>query len=210
MKVLDLFCGMGGWSVGFHREGFKCYGLDNVDVGYPYELIQRDIREFSLASGWHYKNGSPVIDVIVAGPPCTEFSHLTKLSWKKGQRGPPDPAKGMELVKETQRLIQEASPIFWAVENVQGALEYFEPLWGPPKLNARPWYLWGNFPTPKLPDGQYLKGVHRETKRGNALGLPEDFPFDPLRSWRRARLPVFLSQAIARECKSALTLLGRV
>lgn len=209
--LFDAYCGTGGWSIGFHREGFKCYGLDKYDVGYPYKLIQRDIRDFSLANGWHYKDGSPVIDVMVAGPPCTEFSHLTKLSWKKGQRGPPDPngPNGMGLIKETVRLIQEATPVFWAVENVQGALNYLEPIWGPPKLNAKPWYLWGNFPKPDLPNVEQLKGIHRETKRGNRLGLPEDFPFDPLRSWRRARLPVFLSQAIAHACLRGLKDLGR-
>ena len=35
MKVLDLFCGMGGWSVGFHREGFDCLGVDIIEAGFP-------------------------------------------------------------------------------------------------------------------------------------------------------------------------------
>jgi len=68
MKVLDLFCGMGGFSIGFHREGFECYGLDNVDVGYPYELIKQDIRD--------YQPNGERFDVVVASPPCNEFSRL--------------------------------------------------------------------------------------------------------------------------------------
>lgn len=41
-------------------------------------------------------------------------------------------------------------------------------------------------------------------KGGGRIGRPEDFPFDPLRSWKRARIPVWLSQQIARWCDSAL------
>ncbi len=41
-------------------------------------------------------------------------------------------------------------------------------------------------------------------KHGNKVGLPEDFPFDPLRSWKRARIPVWLSEEIAKHCASEL------
>src|SRR6266487_1830779 len=99
MKLLDLFCGMGGWSVGFYRQGFECYGVDNVDVGYPYELLRMDIRD--------YKGEHPgFYDVIVASPPCNEFSRL-RLANKVT---PPNPEKGMELVREAKRIIEELKP----------------------------------------------------------------------------------------------------
>jgi len=66
MRVLDLFCGMGGWSIGFYREGFACTGVDISDVGYPYELIKMDIRKF------HTLPHLEEFDVIVASPPCTD------------------------------------------------------------------------------------------------------------------------------------------
>ena len=196
---MDIFCGMGGWSIGFYREGFNCRGVDVVDVGYPYELTLSDVRDF------HPRPGCDV-DVMVMSPPCTEFSVLTTLSYKKGQRGPPEPEKGIELVREAMRIKDEGSPRYWVLENVVGSIPHLRPILGEPRLVAKPWVLWGNFPMPQLPE--FPRGDHktshsfeRHNKGGNRIGLPEDFPFDPLRSWRRARIPTFLAQAMARACK---------
>ena len=201
MKVDDLFCGLGGWSIGFHRKGFECHGIDNMDVGYPYDLTISDIRDY------HCKE---YYDVIVASPPCTEFSQLTLLSWKKGQRGPPEPEgkNGLELVREAIRIIDEAKPKYWLIENVYGSLKHIMPILGDPKVLAKPWVLWGNFPyvdfKPVPKSDQKSMGVHIG-KGGNKVGLPEDFPFDPLRSWKRARIPVFVSERIAEACKNGLS-----
>src|SRR5438309_6789622 len=140
MKVLDLFCGMGGWSIGFHREGFHCEGVDIVDIGYPYALTKMDVREFhAIPQQW---------DVVVASPPCTEFSPVTKLSAAKGQRSQPDPKgpKGLGLVQEAIRVIKETAPHYWCLENVYGSRQYIEPLLGKPKVEAKPFLLWGEFP----------------------------------------------------------------
>ena len=202
MKLLDLFCGMGGWSIGFHREGFECYGVDIVDVGYPYNLEISDIHNYHPTRDF---------DVVVSSPPCTEFSQLTILSWKKGQRGPPEPEKGLELVRESMRVTEESRARFWVLENVWGSRRYIEPILGRPKLLAKPWVLWGRFPEfmfesePRRGDQKSL-GVHQGKggnvfgKGGGRVGLPKDFPFDPLRSWKRARIPTFLAQTIAKAC----------
>ena len=202
--VDDLFAGLGGWSIGFHREHFTCHGTDIIDVGYPYDLTVCDIRDY-------HPNYKP--DVIVASPPCTEFSQLTILSWKKGQRGPPEPEKGIELVKEAIRIIKEVEPKYWLIENVWGSMKHIVPILGLPKVTAKPWVLWGNFPScnfDKLPHiTQKSLGVHLGPKTtigkgGNKIGLPEDFPFDPLRSWKRARIPTFVAERVAHVCYNAL------
>jgi hypothetical protein len=206
MKLcLDLFCGMGGWSIGFYREGYRCVGVDVVDVGYPYELVLSDVRDFHPADYFHDVRPK----VVVASPPCTEFSTLTKLSHAKGQRGPPDPLgpNGIGLVREAMRIKDEARPDFWVLENVWGSRQYIEPLLGPPILVAKPWVLWGNLP-PKMfefqPNLDRAKGGNVFGEGGGRIGLPEDFPFDPLRSWKRARIPVWLAQSIARMCDAVI------
>ena len=199
MRLLDLFCGVGGWSIGFYRRGFECTGVDIVDVGYPYNLILSDMRKY-------HPGYSP--DVITASPPCTEFSTLTQLSFRKGQRGPPEPEKGMELVREALRVIDEAQPRYWLLENVYGSIEHISAVAGKPLLLAKPWVLWGNIPMPlmSIPKGGDSKISHtfEKNKGGNRIGLPEDFAFDPLRSWKRTRIPVWLSMQIAEAVRDAL------
>lgn len=199
LDMLDIGCGLGGWSIGFHREGYDCTGLDKVDVGYPYRLILADMRN------WH---SDRYYYVVVASPPCTEFSPLTKLSHAKGQRGPPDPEgpEGMGLVRETKRIIDEIKPKYWLLENVYGSIPYISKELGPPRVIAKPWVLWGTFPDfiadlPKGGDRKMSHSFEKRNKGGNKIGLPEDFPFDPLRSWKRARIPVFLAQKLAQVMK---------
>jgi len=198
MKVLDLFCGMGGWSVGFHREGFECLGVDITDVGYPYDFFHSDIRDF------HYmgNNGfGEKFDVVVASPPCTEFSRLKTLyGHAHNRKAPADPAKGMELVREAKRIIDEVQPKFWLIENVGGAVPYFKPFLGEPRFIRRPFYLWGNFPHFLLEERDYRKpGMQHYDKKG-----PGHVAFNPMISWLRARIPVPLSIELARACKAAI------
>jgi hypothetical protein len=239
---------MGGWSIGFHRAGFQCIGIDTVDVGYPYELLQRDIRELDgndilrhcFLRGYA-KNYERCVTAVVASPPCVEYSKITMLSYRKGQRGPPDPEKGNVLVRATKRVIDEIQPKYWVVENVFGARKHIDPILGRPCLVSNPYVLWGNIPptmfrfeprrvskefhhgpwnwadktsgagkdpaTSKWVIGKNFSQLNdwKKGKGGTRRGLPEDFPFDPLRSWKRARIPVFLSHSIATAIKAAVT-----
>jgi len=211
LRVLDVFAGLGGWSIGFYREGFRCTGVDIVDVGYPYNLEISDVKYYHPAKANYH--------VVVESPPCTEFSTLTMLSYKKGQRGPPDPDKGIALVREGMRIRDEANPRYWVIENVYGSLKYLEPILGKPMLLAKPWVLWGNLPNfmfefePRRGGDTKLshsfehhgKGGNVLGKGGGRIGLPEDFAFDPLRSWKRARIPIFLAMTIAKVIKAELT-----
>ena len=186
---------MGGWSIGFHREGFECHGLDIVDVGYPYELILCDVRDYVPPGG--------VYDVVVASPPCVEFSVLTRGLAAMGRHAPPDPMKGMELVNEAWRVICEVHPKFWVLENVQGSFKHIYQLLGQPNMKFAPYYLWGNFPKTLLSSSERFMKIHSMgLKTGSIMDAPGRF--SPLASWIRAKIPYPLARMIAQACKERL------
>jgi len=88
---------------------------------------------------------------IIANPVCTEFS--TARSTGKAR----NPEEGMRLVRECQRIIQEAGDVtFWLIENpATGRLKDFL---GDPVMTYEPWHfgspwtkktaLWGKFNKP--------------------------------------------------------------
>ena len=187
---------MGGWSIGFHREGFECIGVDIVDVGYPYDFIQADVKGFKV-------DGLGPCDVVVGSPPCTEFSNLTKgiAKMPNPKRGPPDPEKGMVLVRECRRLIEDSNPRFWIVENVEGARKHFYPVFGKPSFVNKPWFLWGNFPKFLMP---FSNRLYKTTDSSDKSILNQRNRFDPLASWKRSRIPIALSLQLAKACKASV------
>jgi DNA (cytosine-5)-methyltransferase 1 len=63
-RLLDLFCGAGGCSVGYHRAGFDVTGVDiEPQPNYPFEFHQGDAMTFPLEG----------FDVIHASPPCQRY-----------------------------------------------------------------------------------------------------------------------------------------
>jgi len=169
---------MGGWSKGFHALGFRCIGVDIVDVGYPYELILQDVRTLD---GRRFRG----FDVIVGSPPCRDFSYATYFGWKYW-KDKPNPSRGMELVLSLLRIIRQAKPRFWIMENTPILAKYlvYPQCRGVVKLT--PYMrraLWGNFPNFPIPMDMTKPRI-------------QDFK-GKLRAWKRAEIPLCVSKAFA-------------
>ena len=98
------------------------------DAWYEVILIWKDI--------W-VENYHPPKNVywIIANPPCTNFSSV-----RTSAKIPRDEEEWMRLVRECQRIIEEANPIFRVIENpATWLLKKY--LW-PPKFIYQPWEFW--------------------------------------------------------------------
>lgn len=83
MKVLDLFCGVGGASKGYAAAGFEVIGVDiNPQPDYPYEFVQAD----ALLARPYF----PHVDLIHASPPCQFDAAITRGTNKHLRHGYPD------------------------------------------------------------------------------------------------------------------------
>lgn len=117
--VIDLFCGIGGFSKGFEMAGFDVlFGIDNWDIAIETfqanhkntKGILADLTELEDEFFEEYKDK---IDVIIAGPPCQGFSMC-------GKREIGD--KRNELFQEVVRAVQIINPKIVIIENVVGLL----------------------------------------------------------------------------------------
>ena len=104
-RLLDLYCGAGGASVGYARAGFDVVGVDHVrQPHYPFDFVLYDALAVPL-------DFVQLFDVVHASPPCQAYSVLGK-RWK--DRTWPD------LVADTREMLV-ASGRPYVIENVRGA-----------------------------------------------------------------------------------------
>lgn len=106
MRVLDLYCGVGGSAVGYHRAGFtEVVGVDHVfQPRYPFAFVQADALEYVQAHGHEF-------DAIHASPPCQAYSVVSAIR--------PD-YKYPDLIKDTRNALQSMGKPY-VIENVPGA-----------------------------------------------------------------------------------------
>lgn len=103
-KLLDLFCGAGGCSVGYSRSGFDVVGVDcKKQPRYPFEFHCGDAFEY-LEQHWQE------FDAIHASPPCQGYS-ISKLI-HGGSNAP--------LLIEPVRSALQSTGKPYVIENVPG------------------------------------------------------------------------------------------
>ena len=116
MKVVDLFAGCGGLSLGFEKAGFdvvaafewwdtavKCYREN-----FSHPVVQFDLSDTENAIIEIQKY---VPDMIIGGPPCQDFSHA-------GKRIENDRA---ELTESFAKIVAGIMPHCFVMENVDRA-----------------------------------------------------------------------------------------
>lgn len=123
-KIVDLFCGAGGLSLGFTQCGFitslandiepccvDTYAHNHPDTPRKH-IVLGDINHVikDIDSLLRFKN----VDVVIGGPPCQGFSMANR------QRIIDDPRN--VLYKSYVKVVELVKPSFFVMENVKGML----------------------------------------------------------------------------------------
>lgn len=124
LKIIDLFAGVGGISLGAARAGFTLSAAVELDKraaqyhGINFPNSKHFIEDVASLSGKRLLEMSEVrrgeLSGLVGGPPCQGFSDM-------GLRSSGDPRN--ELLVHFFRLVAETQPAFFVAENVPGLIQ---------------------------------------------------------------------------------------
>ena len=103
MRVLDLFSGLGGFSEAFVRAGDEVLRVENNPLlsEVPHTTMQ-DVLAMRDRLHLFHAQGEPIreYDVLLAAPPCREFSLAYSAPRAVAQRNGEDFEPSMELLEE--------------------------------------------------------------------------------------------------------------
>lgn len=114
MRVVDLFCGCGGMSLGFQKAGYKiAAAFDNWDDAitvyhnnFTHPVIHQDLSDVGKAAEKVCRYHP---DMIIGGPPCQDFSSAGDRD-EEGGRG--------DLTVNYAQIIATVRPEWFVMENV--------------------------------------------------------------------------------------------
>lgn len=112
MKILDLFSGIGGFSLGLERAGMQTVAFCEIDPACRHVLKKHwpTVPIFDDVKTLNAKDIHDTIDVICGGFPCQDISLAGKGAGLAGERS--------GLWYEYHRLIKEIKPRYVIIENV--------------------------------------------------------------------------------------------
>jgi DNA (cytosine-5)-methyltransferase 1 len=131
MKVIDFFCGAGGFSEGFRQMGYQ------IEYGYDHWKPAVDTYNFNFNLNCEVKNildfknsiseieNIPNTEIIIGSPPCVSFSSSNK-------SGNADKSLGVDLTETFLRIIavkkHQPNSVLkaWFMENVVNSKRYLQ------------------------------------------------------------------------------------
>ena len=119
MRAIDLYAGIGGWSLGLRLAGVEVVAsyewwqpaVDTHNGNHGGSLTTTDVRKLEL------KDLPGRIDLVVGSPPCTEFSYANR-------GGSGDLAEGLKDLVRFFEVVDHLKPRWWAMENVPRVADF--------------------------------------------------------------------------------------
>jgi DNA (cytosine-5)-methyltransferase 1 len=122
LRVIDLFAGAGGFTLGLCKTGrfepvfandFNAYAAKTYNANFGDHCLHGDINDLLANNSFKF----PEAEVVIGGPPCQGFSPLNK------QRKD-DPRK--QLWRAFMEVVRRVSPVVFVMENVPELLSSAE------------------------------------------------------------------------------------
>lgn len=116
MRCLDLFSGIGGFSLGLERAGMETVAFCEYDK-HAQKVLRKhwpDVPIFEDVRTLDGKQFKGAVDVVCGGFPCQDLSVAGKKAGFEGERS--------SLYREMLRIISECLPRYAIFENVTGLL----------------------------------------------------------------------------------------
>lgn len=150
MKVVDFFCGAGGFSEGFRQVGFEIiYGYDHwrpavetYNYNFGLKCEQKNILDY--LTSLEEIDSIPNTEIIIGSPPCVSFSSSNK-------SGKADKSLGLDLTKAFLRVVavKKHQPnsvlVAWYMENVVNSTKYLEESYSFEDLELTDWAIKNDF-----------------------------------------------------------------
>jgi DNA (cytosine-5)-methyltransferase 1 len=175
MRVLDLFCGMGGWDEAARELGIDAIGIDSdaaacrVNAAAGGRPVLADVAALEP-----HRFGA--LDGLIASPPCTDFSAAGKRAGIAGETG--------HLIFEVPRFAEALRPRWIVCEQVPAVLEWWERIGR--GLGARGYHWWAGI----LNAADY--GVAQTRQRAFLIASLESEPRPPAPTHaRHPQAPLF-------------------
>ena len=189
--VWDLCSGLGGWSEAFLLDGWTVIRIDNSDlVRHVPHTQDRDVLTWM---DWSHTLPEP--DLILASPPCLEFSNAYNAPRPTAKRAGEDFEPDMDIVIACKDIIDHHEPRWWAIENVAGSVNDIRRVLGKYRQIIGPFVLWGTIPYLPLP-GEWQH--HKKSQDTSST--------DPLRANKKALIPFEISFSLLQSWKEQRTL----
>jgi DNA (cytosine-5)-methyltransferase 1 len=201
-RVLDLFSGCGGFSVGLKAAGFTPIGGMDFDAGAmdtwwfnlrpdiavrhkpmpAFDIAHTEPEAFFTRMGIDSEDRQ--IDILCGGPPCQAYSKIgkAKLRSLKGADAELDDSRGV-LYQQFLRYVELLQPPFVLIENVPGSLN-FGGKSIPDQICSELQHIGGGYRVawsllnaarygvPQFRDRVFIIGVHEEIDRDPAFPKP--------------------------------------
>ena len=124
LSTIDLFCGAGGITQGFHQAGYRCLYANDLmpeainTFAHNHPEVRAECKPIEMVNASTLRSslgiGKGDLDVLVGGPPCQGFSINAPSRFLNDARN--------SLFTHYARFVEEFAPKAFVFENVPGLL----------------------------------------------------------------------------------------